>query len=86
MRLNSWSPSSLRSWPTCSDTAASVTPMSAAAALTDPSRTTVANARSWVGVMSEQNLTVDQYGGSALPRIASHTRDGVSGMSTCRTP
>ena len=53
MRLKSWSPSSLRSWPTCSDTAASETPRSAAAALTEPSRTTVANARSWVGVMRD---------------------------------
>ena len=57
VRLKSWSPSSRRSWPTCSDTAASVTPRSAAAALTDPSRTTVANARSWVGVMVSPNLT-----------------------------
>src|SRR5262249_1181985 len=34
----------------CSDTAASVTPSSAAARLTDPRRTTAAKARSWLGV------------------------------------
>ena len=45
VRTNSLSPSSLRSWPTCSDTAASVTSRSAAARLTEPSRTTAAKAR-----------------------------------------
>ena len=50
VRTNSRSPSSLRSWPMLSDTAASDTSRSTAAFFTEPSRTTAANARSWVGV------------------------------------
>ena len=50
VRTNRRSPSSLRSWPMFSDTAASETSRSTAAFLTEPSRTTAAKARSWVGV------------------------------------
>ena len=45
-----WSSSSGRNWPMCSDTAASVTPSSAAASFTEPRLTTARKARSWVGV------------------------------------
>ena len=44
------SPSSLRSWATCSEIAASETPSSTLASLTDPRRATAAKARSCVGV------------------------------------
>ena len=50
LRVKSGSSSSLRSTATWPDTAASVTPSSAAAAFTEPRRTTAANARSCVGV------------------------------------
>ena len=48
--VNSRSCSSLRRWATWMDTAASVTPRSAAAPLAEPCWTTAQNARSWVGV------------------------------------
>ncbi len=50
-RTNSSSPSSLRSAATATDTAGSVTPSSAAAALTEPRRATSTNDCSWARVI-----------------------------------
>ena len=60
VRVNSWSPNSLRNWAMCSDTADSETSSSAAACLTDPSRTTATYARSCVGVIGVTHLPRDR--------------------------
>src|SRR5699024_11612562 len=48
--MNNSSSSSLRNWDTCIDTAASVTPSSCAAPLTEPWRTTLEKALNCAGV------------------------------------
>ena len=55
-RWKSGSPRSRRSDATAAETAGSVTPSAAAAALTEPSRATVANARSCVKVIAAAAL------------------------------